>query len=292
MITEFRPWLALKVTPERYAQLTKLLDLLIAINGTEFQEIETTLWSVIGVEDDYAILDRLNSEVLRWGIATILRFGIVIEEAEIDTGSVGILADVLETLTTLDNYEIPQDILTILDNDEIDFSTSMAQLVSLITARDEFDVAPMIGSVSPSFVESLREACQFKIAVDEPLTDEDLAQAKATDTGTVVSDKIPTPQIVENLKQAIVNLTMSSEDPIVMFFEREGKIGLPIEAYVSVLGEYLLEEVSADVIAKRWVLLTISSGEDSSQVTKLFELIYPDIRRIMSINREYTRYMS
>ena len=272
MTTEFRQWLVTVVSPERYQSRTALFDLLIDITGTVFQEIQTSLWSIIGVQDTLSILDRLDSECLVWSVQTIQRFGINLEDSQIGTEQQPLITEMMQALVHLDYHELPDELIQIIDAAEYG-SDALCEMVALMYQRDSFDYLQLIKDVNPELIKRIREAAVMRKELTEEFD---------------VSDIVPT-EVIAKFKQVTQQVPLHEDDDVRNFFFNVGKLGLDIEAYVSVLGE-LLEVDDVPLLAKRWVWVTYASGGPDDWVFKAFELLY-ETRFIMQLNTEYSKLM-
>lgn len=272
MITEFRQWLQRMVTPTRYALLTGTLDSLIEVNGTEFQEVETILWSRIDHEDNLAILDRTHSECLVWLVQTLTKFSIVLDDNHLDVEAIQDLTEILQAVVILDAYELPGELLDILDTTE-DNRDALAMLVAVVHGKDFANYIHYIKDLSPLLLDAIR-----KNAIER----KDLQEVFDIEDG--ISN-----EIVKRFKSIMDQIALPPEDKVVNYLTHVGKIGLRVEAYVSLLGDVLLEDTDPELTAKRWLLITYASSDQPEDVSKLFELVYSDVRRIMRINSFYTR---
>ena len=273
MTLEFRQWLSTKVTPIRYQMLMSAMEVIIALNGVNMMDIENYRWSEIGIRDDSAIVDDFNNDCMCNLLALLAKFEITLNEDVITDNHMALLTSMLSALIDLDQYELPQDIITIID-DGVMVDHTMADLFSMMTGVDSITYLELGMVVSPALLVALRTSAVDKL-----------------DRMTEVDLEVPDTALLDSFRLVVSKVGLSDIDPIVHHFKSTGKLGLDMEAYISVLSDDLVNDVP-EVLAKRWVLLTVASGTTPEAIATVFELVYiGDIKKLMAVNRIYKKLM-
>jgi hypothetical protein len=274
MIIEFRPWLSTKVTPGRYQLLMAAMSLLINLNGVAMQKLETDRWSEIGTRDDSVIVDEFSSDCLSNLLALLTKFGISVDEDLITDEHLALLVEMLNALLDLDNYELPQDIISTIDAGEL-VDQTLVELLSMVSGVNQIAFLDLSITASPALLHAIRTSAVQKL-----------------DNATEVDLEAPNTELMDSFKLVVDKLSLPSVDPVVHHFKTTGKLGLSLESYVSLLSDVLVDDDS-EVLAKRWVLISIASSTHSSHMGTVFELVYiNDIKRLMSVSRIYRKLMA
>lgn len=192
-MTEFIDFLRNRVGEASQQRYAEIIDLLIDLYGAEMERIyDLTLVEADNVDEETA-LHALNTMLISTCNNFLNQQGIYIDEDEVKEESIYSLFTLVEGAVLLDGWELYDDLLTILLDDEQDNEDKFLSLVSEVIDIDIVTQASLLSDVEDIYFETLQEELVYAKTMYEasyPLDRDELQVYVITDYAKAVLRKM------------------------------------------------------------------------------------------------------
>jgi hypothetical protein len=286
MDQNFNQWLSNTYTPGRFDVLSAALESIESFHGPMLDHWQAELMANIGYTDTFGTQQVVEQATINFQNETLTQFGVFVNLDIIGPQHTHMLDKMIRCLSVLDQYDIPQAILSIIAGEQSATET-FSELVAEVLGGRTDDYLETLREVSPQLIKRIKRFAEEKLT----------QQAEALNPPAV------------NIENEVLRLrvftfmgTWNDQNPLTKYIRESGKLDLPFATYIDMFGNWLaseslnFEEKSANAL----VLMTMMNDElwDSADadivgtVTSYFTNLYPNVLRSMKVRNAFVKRLA
>lgn len=160
-MTEFINLLITTLGEKQQLRYCEMIDILVDVNGVEMERIyDLTLVEADNYEPGQAI-HALNTMIIDSCNQYLMTTSVFLDTEEFTEESLHLIFAIFEGVLRMDGWELHDDLLAIIDNEELDNEDKFFDLLNEVIDVEAVYVLPLIESVEDVFFEVLEEEILF-----------------------------------------------------------------------------------------------------------------------------------
>lgn len=264
MHTELKEWLVTVVPPRRAELVEEAFIAMVSLSDHQLDEIALNLANDIDKEDTFVMLNRLNSDLIRYPEEVLAMYGIFLDIDACTQETLPQIVAIMQTVLAVDVWDEADELLGLYD----EFSTTkeiFAEMCHVVTQVAPEDILPLLLRVEESFMTALNIELNRLKRVQKLLSED-------------------TDEKLNNLKVADLLEGLPEDSPVAQYIQITGRTEVPWNQLAEVK-EALVDLPISDTLVLNWYTLARMAGMTSAK--SIMSIILMELESIDPDNINY-----
>lgn len=264
MHTELKEWLVTVVPPRRVELVEEAFIAMVSLSDHQLDEIALNLVNDIDSEDTFVMLNRLNSDLIRYPEEVLAMYGIFLDIEACTQETLPQIVAIMQTVLAIDVWDETEELLGLYD--EFDSTKEIfAEMCQVVTGAQPEDILPLLLRVEESFMTAANIELKRLRRVSRLLSED-------------------TEEKLDNLKIAELLKDLPKDSPVVEYVQITGRTEVPWNQLTDVK-EALAELPVSETLVLNWYVLARIAG--MTTVKSIKSIVLLEIESIDPDNIQY-----